>query len=493
MTAKEYLDWRNYATGDRYYQLLWQHESYESAIDDFDDWQLVTDAYARDYGFYHPYDNERHEHYLNLIRTYGARTENSRHVLMAIAKEENRDIIQENNQWWYLDNGISQAESTSSVERKDMSSQHRETYTLTDTDGREKKIRLNGKNKADTDAQFQDICRMGIPMQQKKKPSITFKQFVEETYKPKKVNNLKATTKDTYNYRIDNYMYPVLADMMMDEITLEHVQTVMDRLAHGTQYGYQADMVNGTVDRVMKLLRQIFKIACAMKIVADNPVQIELLTNEGKPSGHHEALSHDEIAHVKKNIPSLKLPRQQMYMALIAYTGMRPEEAIGLTWDRVTLTEKGGFASITSVVTYAGSNKHTVINATGKTENAQRTVILPKACRDILAPYQKASGYVLHGRNANKPMPYSTWGKFTALASFEQLGLADKYSSYDLRSTFCTDLTENGLTNKQAADLMGHADTRMVDTVYAPARKEGIMMQQSFIEQLNAQYAVNMQ
>ena len=41
------------------------------------------------------------------------------------------------------------------------------------------------------------------------------------------------------------------------------------------------------------------------------------------------------------------------------------------------------------------------------------------------------------------------------------------------------------------ADLMGHADTRMMQKVYAPARDEGILKQQNFIEQLNQKYIKN--
>ena len=64
-----------------------------------------------------------------------------------------------------------------------------------------------------------------------------------------------------------------------------------------------------------------------------------------------------------------------------------------------------------------------------------------------------------------------------------------KYSSYDFRSTFATQLMDHGLTTKQAADHMGHADSRMIERIYARTRTESVMKRQDLIEQMNAQFA----
>jgi len=61
--------------------------------------------------------------------------------------------------------------------------------------------------------------------------------------------------------------------------------------------------------------------------------------------------------------------------------------------------------------------------------------------------------------------------------------------AFTFRATFATELKESGMTSSNVADLMGHADTRMVDTVYARTRHEGIMKQKSAIEALNSRYA----
>lgn len=41
------------------------------------------------------------------------------------------------------------------------------------------------------------------------------------------------------------------------------------------------------------------------------------------------------------------------------------------------------------------------------------------------------------------------------------------------------------MTSAQVADLMGHADTRMVETVYTRTREEGIQKRRADIEKMN--------
>ena len=47
-----------------------------------------------------------------------------------------------------------------------------------------------------------------------------------------------------------------------------------------------------------------------------------------------------------------------------------------------------------------------------------------------------------------------------------------------------TQLKERGVSSAIVADLMGHADTRMVETIYARTRHEGVMKQLTSIESI---------
>lgn len=50
-------------------------------------------------------------------------------------------------------------------------------------------------------------------------------------------------------------------------------------------------------------------------------------------------------------------------------------------------------------------------------------------------------------------------------------------------------MKESGMSSALVADMMGHADTRMVETVYARTREEGILKQRTYLNELNEKYA----
>ena len=58
------------------------------------------------------------------------------------------------------------------------------------------------------------------------------------------------------------------------------------------------------------------------------------------------------------------------------------------------------------------------------------------------------------------------------------------FTDYDFRTTFGTQLKESGKTSAQVADLLGHADTRMVERIYARTRHEGVMKHLKAVEEL---------
>ena len=105
---------------------------------------------------------------------------------------------------------------------------------------------------------------------------------------------------------------------------------------------------------------------------------------------------------------------------------------------------------------------------------------MPDPLVAILRGDQRPTGYVIEGRTPDQPASISTFQR-ASRAVFKKLGMT-QYNNHDWRVTFATQLKESGMTSAQVADLLGHADTRMVETVYATARKEGI---------LKYKYAVN--
>ncbi|MBQ4074531.1 MAG: site-specific integrase [Clostridia bacterium] len=365
-----------------------------------------------------------------------------------------------------------------------MASKVRRTYTYIDTDGKEQTIFINGVNSKDTDKKFQAFLTRQKETLILKSERVypTLMQFIDEIYKPYFMRGLEETTKANYSRYIRLYIIPFLGKMALNAVTVAHIQSFYDWMAHASEYGKQQDLTCRTIDRVGGLTSRMFKVARELKLIEDTPFKRTLLRNNGRRSGHHKALPDTEVIRIKREIPLLEDERQRLYMGLLVYTGMRREEVLGLGWENIHLSD--GYGEVRRVVTYP-NNARTVVKEEPKTAASERTFIIPAPLKQLLLPFERKSGYVIHGESHECPVSCST-AQRTYNAAFKKLGILGKFNNHDWRATFGTQLKEQGLSSAIVADLLGHADTRMIETTYARARHEGIMKQRNAIEALNA-------
>ena len=248
-------------------------------------------------------------------------------------------------------------------------------------------------------------------------------------------------------------------------------------MANAESHGRKKNLNRNSILRVSGLLGRIFKVALEMGLISESPMKKTLLRINAEDGGHHTALPDREVARIKREIPSLDVRDERVFMALLVYTGMRPEEVLGLKWEDVHLSKQ--YAEVKRAVTYPRRNQP-VIKGT-KTRKSVRTVILPRALVEILVPCAVPSGFICGGE---QPWTWTVMDNIKQRA-YKKLKIKG-FSNYDFRSTYGTQLKESGLSSAIVADLMGHADTRMVETVYARTRHEGVMKQLEAVEAINA-------
>jgi len=337
-----------------------------------------------------------------------------------------------------------------------------------------------------SDAFRKGLKKYGGGMPASKEPAPTLKEFVDQVYRPTFIQRLAPKTVDNYEGYLKLNILPFLGHRRMDEITVTTIQQFYDWMATASQRGRKKDLNAKSIERVSGLLGKIFRVAVEMKIISDSPIKKTLLQNPGQPAGHHQAISYADMDHIKREIPHLENERQRLYMVLLAYAGMRPEEILGLRWENVHLD--AGYCDMVRTVTHVkvnGKEKTTVVREAGKTKTSVRTVLLPAPVIQILKNATCKEGYVLSGE---KPLCYSTF-KQTYQAAFEKLEFQGRCSNHDFFTTFGTELCGAGLFSKQVRDMVGHVDTRMVETVYIRTRHEGIMKHPDMLNQLNQAYA----
>jgi integrase len=313
---------------------------------------------------------------------------------------------------------------------------------------------------------------------------ITVKDFIENVYKPTYFVGLAETTAETYRQFCEYNIYPFLGSIQISDVTVKTIQDFYNWMAEGEKHGRKANINADTIRRVGSFLSRILSVAVALKYIPENPINPLLLKNPGKKSKHHTALSEDDAIKARKKIPELKEERQRLFMGLLAYdTGMRPEEILGLRWEDINLED--GYLEIKRTVTYPDKNKP-CLREGGKTEFSARTIIVNPALAGILKTASSRTGYVIHGRKSEDIISRSTYER-TYREAFKELGIEGK-TPYDWRSTFATELCEQGYSTKIIADMMGHSTTRMVEKVYSTKRRAGILANRNIIDQKSEHY-----
>ncbi|MBQ8620083.1 MAG: site-specific integrase [Clostridia bacterium] len=305
----------------------------------------------------------------------------------------------------------------------------------------------------------------------------TLREFIDQEYRPAFIANLELTTQENYESYIKLNILPFMGDMRMDEINVATVQRFYDWMANAASHGRRKNLNKCTITRVGGLLGRIFRVAVEMGIISESPIKKTLLRIRAEEGGHHTALPDAEVLRIKKEIPALAVRNERIYMALLVFTGMRPEEVMGLRWEDLNLDRQ--YAQVQRAVTYP--KKHLPVIKGTKTKKSVRTVILPKVLVDILRPCEEPSGFICGGEQ-----PW-TWTVLDNIKRrvYKKLRI-NGFSCYDFRSTYGSQLKESGLSSAIIADLMGHTDTRMVETVYARTRHEGVMKQLEAVEAINS-------
>ena len=90
-------------------------------------------------------------------------------------------------------------------------------------------------------------------------------------------------------------------------------------------------------------------------MVTDNPVKSTLLKICAEKGTHHKSLPDDGVRRIKKAIPFLENRDERLFMALLVYTGMRPEEVRGFKWDQINFEKQ--FGLVTQAVTYPNNSQ----------------------------------------------------------------------------------------------------------------------------------------
>jgi integrase len=309
-------------------------------------------------------------------------------------------------------------------------------------------------SKADAEQRDLDIKqakskREPIPRRGRSNNGETFEVFARDVWWPQHVEGarLAAKTQEQYATFLDKHLVPRIGDEPLAYFDVDRVLELRSDLA--------ADHVpDYTSARSLKLLRQILTHAVLTGRLAVNPADILRARGQLPPQTRAtdvRPLWPDETEAIRTAMLRRQSPyalRDATLVSVMAYAGLRPEEALALTWGNVG----------ENTIRAERANRNGTL---AQTKSGRRTVgklIAPLmadladwrgACADTTT-----SALVFPGEQG-KPWTRSAYGSWRARV-FRSCAPAGA-RIYDLRHGYACLLAREGIDIAEGAKRMGHS------------------------------------
>ncbi len=194
----------------------------------------------------------------------------------------------------------------------------------------------------------------------------------------------------------------------------------------------------------------IFRYALIRNEIENNPVNgIPIPKNLIKTSRKLPTAGEMEIVSKSINQPF------GLFFFLILYTGLRRGEALALKYEDID--KENNMINVSKSIYHDGN---TPILKKPKTENAYRKIILLDCLKNILP--DKKTG-IIFSNAQNKWLTSSQYNQL--IKSYcQKTGL--KITAHQLRHAYATILYEAGIPDKDAQDLLGHAQISTTRDIY---------------------------
>lgn len=274
-----------------------------------------------------------------------------------------------------------------------------------------------------------------------------------ETYKTKQ----ESLTKINRDRIIKNHILPKWGNTPMSEIKVNGLQKWFNDLE---EQGYAHE----TMVKIRNSMSPALDAAVEEELIPRNPLKSNRLTIGGRPVKMHKAIPAEKMVEIRTGIPSIENKMDQAMIVLLAYTGMRHEEVLGLKWEDIDFED--GWIHIQRAVVHPDRNNAEIKKPKTKTSN--RKIPLPNPVRQILEP-QKSSGLIV-SKNGVDPLSYtSSRNSFNRIRKMFSI---QEYSAHDFRDTCATEWREQGLPLDVISNLLGHSKADITQQRYVKYRDE---------------------
>jgi integrase len=331
-------------------------------------------------------------------------------------------------------------------------------------DGKRIRRKVRGQSKADVKAKLgtlHDELREGLHSS----ATYTVRDAVED-WLASGLDGRSAKTVSTYREVLDP-LTALIGSAKLRDLTARQVRSALVRLSAGRS--------TRTLQITRNALVRTIRLAEANDLVGRNVASLASLPTgtAGRPS---KSLTLDQT---KALIEHARKSRLYGYIMLCLLTGCRTEEARALRWDHVDLD--GDPNADPPVPPYVAVWRSVRVHGDVKTKKSRRTLRLPAIAVEALrvqrvkqseerlraGPLWQDGGLVFASAVGTALDASHVRRAFKKICEDAEIG--PDWTPRELRHTFVSIMSEQGVPVEEIAHLVGHSNTSTTETVY---RKE---------------------
>lgn len=165
-----------------------------------------------------------------------------------------------------------------------------------------------------------------------KTSAMKFQELAEEWFENYAKNALRSTTYERM-LQLTHRVYPAIGHLRIDKITARHLQGFVNSLAkEGANEKTDKPLAPKTIRHNLSFISDVFSYAVRMDLVSDNPCRkVTIPKGEVKEKPIY---SQEEIAQLLTAING-EDTKYRAFFYLIAYSGFRRSEMLGLEWKDI--------------------------------------------------------------------------------------------------------------------------------------------------------------
>ena len=219
---------------------------------------------------------------------------------------------------------------------------------------------------------FEEACMHGY-----KASAVKFEEMSEEWFEDYAKPNLRSTTYERM-LQLRHRVYPAIGHLSIDKITVRQLQAFVNSLAkEGSNEKTGKPLAPKTIRHNLSFISDVFSYAVRMELISDNPCS-KVVIPKGEVK-EKQIYSQEEMELLLTRIMSEPV-KYKAFFFLIAYSGFRRSEMLGLEWKDIDF--ENNIISVRRTSNYT-AERGTYTDTT-KAKRSQRTLKISPFIMDIL-------------------------------------------------------------------------------------------------------------